>query len=155
MYFYFNSFFCRAIEWTENNLPPLYHLFVGDTDRVFEDKRKKSADLRMKIILLPYLQKPHIYCWPECIKVYYLSVCKCCFILIFTTYFIYFINHLRFVGCNVVSRRNLKYENQNFRTKFWTLRSPKVNKSERKLFIRYRTRELFQKLKFRGFKKFV
>lgn len=57
------------MEWTEENLRPLYQLFVGDSDKVPEEQRKKSADLRMRIILLQYLQKPHIYCWPECIQV--------------------------------------------------------------------------------------
>ncbi|XP_065211361.1 proteasome adapter and scaffold protein ECM29 [Planococcus citri] len=58
-----------SFEWTDSVLRPLYKLFVGDNDKVVDEKRKRPADLRIKLKLLPYLQRINHYCWPECIQV--------------------------------------------------------------------------------------
>lgn len=59
----------RVFEWKNENLRPVYKLFVGDNDKVEDTKRRQPADLRIKIILLPYIQRINTYCWPECIQV--------------------------------------------------------------------------------------
>lgn len=64
-----NYLFFRTFEWADTVLRPLYKLFVGDSDKVVDEKRKRPADLRIKLKLLPYLQRINHYCWPECIQV--------------------------------------------------------------------------------------